>query len=585
VAKSVIKLAAILLVIILICYIALFGLNLSNLHESLEFPGILLVQDDAVRRVSITPNNFFVFEDGEYLDDGFGGRLSVNPATIQDLNLSDEGFLLNDEDEYVLWTDADEVEDERRITFQEGYFLLEGRRVRLDESDLLVYEDGSAVVIEDVGRVGVGTGNFLTDEDGHFVLDDSGRIIRNPNGIVLGLDLEGGSLIVFEADLPNPTDATQIQMDSAEAVIRARLDNMGFTEATVERQMRGAVDQIRVEVPGMENPHEAVELLGSVGLLTFVGGDGVEIMTGALVDSAEARFEIVGGQVGATREWHIAFTLSEEGRQAFSEATGRVSQLGADPETGLPRNYIAIVLDGDVISMPQVTQRLDQRDLVITGNFEQEEARNLAGVINAGRLDIPLRHVELRSVSALLGVQALNTSVIAGLIGLLLIILFMLIVYKLPGLMASIALLGFVGIVGILLANFGINLTLPGIAGILLSIGMANDANVLIFERLKEEIRLGKTVRASVDSGFRRALPAIIDGELTTLIIACLLLTPWATGPIRAFGQALAIGVVVSFFTAVVITRMLLNQMVGLGLKQEWLYGVKKDKPSKGGDA
>jgi len=452
-AKSIVKLGAILLIIVLICYIALFGLNLSNLHDSLNFPGILLTERDA-----------------------------------------------------------------------------------------------------------------------------EGNLQRNPNGIVLGLDLEGGSLIVFEADTPSPTVD---QMDSAFAVIRARLDGMGFPEATVERQGNY---QIRVEVPGMENPHEAVSLLGSVGLLTFVGGDGIEIMTGAYVDSAEARFDIANDRLGAQREWHIGFTLSEEGRQAFSQATARVSMLGADPETGMPRNYIAIVLDENIVSMPMVSQQLDTRELIITGNFDQEEARHLAGVINAGRLDVPLRHVELRSVSATLGVQALNTSVIAGLLGLLLIILFMLIFYKLPGLMASIALLGFVGIVGILLANFRINLTLPGIAGILLSVGMANDANILIFERLKEELKLGKTVRASVDSGFRRALPAIIDGEFTTLIIAITLV--WlGQGPIFAFGQALAIGVVVSFFTAVVITRLLLNQMVGLGLKQEWLYGTKENKPSKGGDA
>ena len=389
----------------------------------------------------------------------------------------------------------------------------------------------------------------------------------------------GGIIIIFEADAPN---ATPEQMQTAQATLRSRLDGMGYHNAIIELRND---NQIFVSVPRAEDPHEIAAILGSVGLLTFVGGDGIEIMTGAYVDSAEARFDVTGQQFGAQREWHIWFTLSEEGRQAFSDATARVSALGADPETGMPRNYIAIVLDDTVVSMPMVTQRLDQRELIITGNFEQEDARHLAGVINAGRLDIPLRHVELRSVSATLGVQALNTSVIAGLLGLLLIILFMLIVYKLPGLMASIALLGFVGIVGILLANFGINLTLPGIAGILLSVGMANDANILIFERLKEEIKLGKTVRASVDSGFKRALPAIIDGEFTTLIIACLLLTPWATGPIRAFGQALAIGVIVSFFTAVVITRMLLNQMVGLGLKKQWLYGVKEDKPSKGGDA
>ena len=420
-------------------------------------------------------------------------------------------------------------------------------------------------------------------------------------GIRRGLDLVGGAVIVFQADAESPTPD---QLHSAYTVLRRRLDNMGFTEATVDIQ---PPNQVRVEVPEMTNPAEAAEALGALGLLTFVGGDGQLIMTGAYVENATVRYDFVGA--GLHREIHIEFTLSAAGQAAFANATGRLAapqgqhvphfqdlfmamtmtetevfpEIVAIVNSEFPvmSNSIAIILDGEIVSAPAVSQRLNDSRLIITGQFTRADAQDLADTINAGRLGVPLVQTEMYAVDPSLGQQALPLSILAGLIGLLLIMLFMLIVYRLPGLMASIALLGFVGIMFLVLGFFRVNLNLPGIAGILLSIGMANDANILIFERIKEEMRLGKTVRASVDTGFRRALPAIIDGEFTTLIIACIL---WVggTGAIQGFGMALAIGVLVSFFTAVVITRLLLNQMVGLNLKNPKLYAAVS--PSKGGD-
>ena len=425
--------------------------------------------------------------------------------------------------------------------------------------------------------------------------------VLSDRGIVQGLDLRGGSVIVFEADTESPT---YDQMVSAESVLRARLDNMGYFEAIVERQ--GSA-QIRVEIPDMANPGEAADMLGSVGELTFVGGDGVPIMTGAYIQSAEVRNAPVD-HTGRS-QIHIGVSTTSDGQSIWASETARVFQLpdetnpnfvemaaqnlGMLPEEIIahqPVNWrsVAIMLDGDLISAPVLQGALTERDFIITGGgpggFEPDVARNLAGVINAGRLDIPLVQVELRQVSATLGDRALNASVLAGLIGLLLIMLFMILVYRLPGFVASMALLTFVGIMGIILANFRINLTLPGIAGILLAIGMANDAEILIFERIREEIRLGKTIRASVDTGFRRALTAIFDGEITSFIIAGILF--WlGSGPVRGFGLTLMIGIAVSLFTAVVVTKLILNQMVGLNLKQPWLYGVRSEKSSEGGDA
>jgi len=245
-------------------------------------------------------------------------------------------------------------------------------------------------------------------------------------------------------------------------------------------------------------------------------------------------------------------------------------------------NSVAIVLDGHVVSAPAVRDRLNERELSITGQFDEEDARDLANIINSGRLNVPLTIVSHSYVSATLGEDALDTSIFAGLIGLLLILLFMFLVYRLPGLVSSIALLTFMAIFGLILAGFQMNLTLPGIAGIILTIGMANDAEILIFERIKEELRLGKTVRAAVDAGFRRALPAIIDGEITTFIIAAILFA-MGTGPVAGFGLKLMLGVVISFFTAVILTRLLLKVLVGLNVKNPWLYGLGKQ--AKGGDA
>lgn len=391
--------------------------------------------------------------------------------------------------------------------------------------------------------------------------------VLDPDGVVQGLDLKGGSVIVFEAQEENPSDE---QMDTVTSMMRTRLDGLGYSEAVVTRQ---GEKKVRIEIPSISDPEEAAATLGATAQLKFVDYEGTEVLTGSDVESASAEY----GQVSemGNAEHYVSLTLTPEGSKKFAEATGRVASL----PTG--QNYIAIMMDELVISAPSVSERIDSEDCIISGSFDAETARALAANIKSGQLPFSLSQVELRAISATLGDTALKTSLIAGLIGIILVMLFMLLFYRLPGLMASIALAGYMGIVGIILANIHVNLTLPGIAGIILSIGMAVDANVIIFERIKEELRLGKTLRSSVDAGFNRALSAVIDSNITTIIAAVILI--WlGTGTIKGFGVTLLIGVVVSMLSAIFVTKFLLKQMIGMNVKNVWLYGINKSKKEEG---
>lgn len=391
--------------------------------------------------------------------------------------------------------------------------------------------------------------------------------ILDPDGVVQGLDLKGGSVIVFEAQEENPSEE---QMNTVANMMRTRLDGLGYSEATVTRQ---GVKKVRIEIPSISDPEKAAETLGATAQLKFVDYQGTEVITGSDVKTAAAEYGAVD-QMGASQHF-VSLTLTAEGAKKFAEATGRVA--------GLPdgNNYIAIMMDELLISAPRVNERIDSEECIISGDFDAETAKALAGNIRSGQLPFSLAQVELRAISATLGDTALRTSLIAGLIGMILVMLFMLLFYRLPGFLSSIALTAYIAIVGIILANLHVNLTLPGIAGIILSLGMAVDANVIIFERIKEELRLGKTVRSSVDAGFNRALSSIIDSNLTTIFSALILI--WlGTGTIKGFGTTLLIGVVISMISAIFITKFLLKQMIGMNVKNLWLYGIKKAKKEEG---
>lgn len=420
---------------------------------------------------------------------------------------------------------------------------------------------------------------------GLFGLDfsDDVRIpgVMDDDGITQGLDLKGGTVIVYKAQTDEPTDE---EMEIVVNIIRRRLDLQNYTEATITRQ---GSDKIRVELPDVQDAQKAVETLGSTAQLVFaetVSPDPTdpmkviidkEVMQGTEVKDAYAEYgQTEEGMTSSS--YHIALELSDEGRDKFSEATGRL--------VGQP---IYIVMDNTILSAPTVNQRIDSNTCVITGEFEAEEAKSLAANIKSGSLPFSLEQVEVRTVSATLGDEALTNALRAGIIGLILVILFMILLYRLMGFLSSIALISYVSIVLIILANFHINLTLPGIAGIILSVGMAVDANVVIFERVKEELRLGKTVRSAVDAGFDRAITAVIDSNITT-IIAAVILWVLGTGTIKGFGITLFIGIIVSMFSAIFVTKFLLKQMIGMNVKKLWLYGINKKSDvteMKGGKA
>jgi len=393
-------------------------------------------------------------------------------------------------------------------------------------------------------------------------------------GIVLGLDLVGGSSITYEAIIEEGTSQRDIDngMNSAEAMLRARLDSFGYTEAVLSR---AGNNRIRVEIPKISNPEEAVEMLGSTARLEFRDADGNLIIHGSEVTSAVVRVGPV--EPNGPSVPYVSMELSSNAREAFRIATMEAAQR----EQG--QNFIAIYLDDELRSSPGVESKyaangIDPVDgVMITVGGNREEARNLASLINIGQMPFDLEPVELRSVGAVLGERALETSIIAGAIGLALILLFMPIFYRLPGLMADLALLAYTVLMVLALIVLPINLSLPGIAGIILTIGMAIDANIIIFERIKDELRLGKTTRAAVSAGYRRALPAIVDSNITTMITGVVLLM-LGTGPIRGFAMTLLTGIILSMFTVLVISRFLLDRMVDMNLSNPTLYGVKEEQ-------
>jgi len=395
------------------------------------------------------------------------------------------------------------------------------------------------------------------------------KVLDEEDGIKKGLDLVGGSVITFEADIENPTPE---DLDAAEQVIRNRLDSQGYFDAIVTRQ---AETFIRVEIPNIDDPEAAVQLLKADAILTFADADGNVIMEGAeAVENAASYY----GQIneGGEQAHYVQLTLTAEGQKKFAEATE-----AAAAKAGEGKNVIKIMLDETEISAPSVSEKIDNKSCIISGNFTEESAKILADQIQSGQLPFSLKESELRAVGPTLGNKALETSLLAALIGIAIVMLYMIVIYRLPGFIASIALVGYIAIVTLVVAgyfmpgNFTATLTLPGIAGIILSIGMAVDANVIIFERIKEELRAGKSVGASVELGFQRAISAIIDANITT-VIAAVVLWIFGTGTIQGFALTLGIGIVVSMLTAVFVTKFLLKLMVGLNIKNPAAYGVRK---------
>ncbi len=406
---------------------------------------------------------------------------------------------------------------------------------------------------------GVGLGGFRIDS-----IKDSMK---------LGLDIEGGVAVVYEAD----TDETGAELDRAvnqtKNIISKRINTLGLTEPNITKQ---GEKRIRIELPGVKNANDAIELIGKTAKLEFylvdqdsIAEEGMDktdftgslIFDGSKVKDASTSFD-------QYNKPSVGLKLDSEGAKLFKDATETAVSFAGG------RGQIAILLDDKVISAPYTSIVISNGEAIIVGNFTLDEVGELASLIRGGALPVDLIEVKTSVISATLGIDALNSSINAAKVGFILVILFMLIYYRVPGFIASLALILYASLLLFLMVAFNATLTLPGVAGIVLSVGMAVDANVIIFERIKEELANGKTLRASIISGFSRALRTIIDSNVTTFIAAIVLFT-FGEGPIQGFAVTLMIGIFTSMFTAVVVTKTLLTTSLGFGaLNNNKLYGA-----------
>lgn len=372
--------------------------------------------------------------------------------------------------------------------------------------------------------------------------------------IKLGLDLAGGVSITYQAKKADPTPE---EMSDTIYKLQQRVENYS-KESEVYQE---GSNRINVDIPGVSDANAILQELGKPGSLMFIDSEGNKILDGKQVKSAQGGMTDVNGM----KEYIVSLTFDEEGTKAFADATTK--------GIGKP---IYIVYDDQVISAPNVMEAITGGECRIDGMESYEEANNLAATIRIGSLSLELEELRSNVVGAKLGQEAISTSLKAGAVGFAIIVVFMIAVYLVPGIAAAIALSIYVGLILILLVAFEVTLTLPGVAGILLSIGMAVDANVIIFTRIKEEIGWGKTVQSAIKTGFSKALSAIIDGNVTTLIAAAVLFLK-GSGTVKGFASTLAIGIVLSMFTALFVTKFILNILYNLGLQSPKMYGIRKD--------
>ena len=373
--------------------------------------------------------------------------------------------------------------------------------------------------------------------------------------IKLGLDLAGGVSITYQAVEENPSSE---EISDTIYKLQQRVQNYS-TEAEVYQE---GSNRINIDIPGVSDANAILEELGKPGSLIFVDESGNTILTGDQVASAKAAIQEKNGQ----KSYVVSLTFTEEGAKTFADATAK--NIG---------KRIGIIYDGSMVSYPTVNSAITGGECYIDGMQDYDEAENLAATIRIGSLSLELEELRSNVVGAKLGQEAIATSLKAGAIGFGIVAVFMIAVYLVPGLASVLALCLYVALELVLLSAFEVTLTLPGIAGIILSIGMAVDANVIIFTRIKEEIGVGKTVKSAIKTGFSKALSAIIDGNVTTLIAAVVLF--WrGSGTVKGFASTLALGIVLSMFTALFVTKAILNALYNLGLDDPKFYGVSKEK-------
>lgn len=374
------------------------------------------------------------------------------------------------------------------------------------------------------------------------------------NRINRGLDLQGGVHVVLEAKDTPETKVDDRSMNEAVDIIRERVDRLGVTEPLIQRE---GSRRIIVELPGVKNTEEAIEVIGKPAYLEFIDEKGNVVITGTDLKKADVMKTDEG--------WVVTLELNPEGAKKFAKAT--TENVG---------KRIAILLDKEIISAPEVREPIPDGRAQITGYDTAETAYKMSVLLNSGVLPVKLDIIENRSVSATLGQDSIARSLNAGAIGIALVICFMLAYYRLPGLIADFALGVYVLLLLLALKAINATLTLPGVAGIILSVGMAVDANVLIFERMREELRSGKTMWSAMNSGFSNALRAIWDSNITTLIAAGVLF--WlGSGPVKGFAVTLSLGIACSMLTAVIVTKYLLRLLIqGNLLKKEQYWSLKR---------
>ncbi len=374
------------------------------------------------------------------------------------------------------------------------------------------------------------------------------------NQIKLGLDLAGGVSITYQTVEENPSD-----QDMADTIDKLhRRVELYSTEAVVYREGK---NRINIDIPGVSDANAILEELGKPGSLTFTSPTGEVLLTGADVRTAKA---MVGQDKMGQQEYSVELTFTDEGSVKFAEATKKYLN-----------QKIIIMYDGQVESAPVVKQEITGGQAYIDGQEDSEAAEKLASTIRIGSLSLELTELRSNVVGAKLGHEAISTSLKAGAIGFALLVVFMIVIFLLPGFASIIGLALYVALMICLLAAFRITLTLPGIAGIILSVGMAVDANVIIFTRIKEELGHGKTVSAAIKEGFSKALSAIIDGNITTLIAAAVLYVK-GSGPVKGFASTLALGIVLSMFTAIFVIKWAILAMYAMGADSAKLYGKHK---------
>ena len=427
----------------------------------------------------------------------------------------------------------------------------------------------------------------------------TGTIKENDDSLKLGLDLDGGVSITYQAVGKTPTDE---QMQDTILKLQQRIENdLGEESSTTEANVyRVGDNRITVEIPGVTDANALLEELGTPGTLYFIAqrdsegnenytygtdengapgyvlnsdiqtliDNGSVIATGKNVKSSQAGSQ--SNQTTGATEYVVQLTFDDEGTKAFADATTAAVASG---ET------IGIYYDGQFVSVPKVNQAITNGNCVIEGMEDFDAAEKLASYIRIGGLDIELEELESQVVGASLGADALRTSLIAAGVGLVVVMIFLIAMYLVPGVVASLALALYTAMLISILKAFDITLTLPGIAGMILSIGMAVDANVICFARIREEIKAGRPVISAIETGFSKALSAILDGNITTLIAAAVL-GILGSGTVKGFAITLALGVVLSMFTALVITRILMNSFYALGVRSPKAYGKAKE-PTK----